>query len=250
MTARNLDRPPSRAEILKLVEAFFIHVYPTQANAIVRRADLLPNIQHGASITPLTLAICANAYRFTDSADSLHPDGGELPRQWAKHAMYGIMDTADDFSTESLTTILLLAIHESNSGRHHSVWLLVSMAVRMAYGMRLHTNTSEGPVKSWIEIEVRNRLMWAAYCADRFSGGGMGEYTLCSDQSITIPLPVSEDEFDRGQAQGDSRTLQEVVLLDRAQLNWSGQDNLMSRYVQIMFIRDKVLRWVRKEFQS
>jgi len=174
--------------------------------------------------------------RFLPSAAADNLDGGEDLAKLASDLKAGIMADTDRFSIVKLAVLLNIRIHEQNSGRHGSAWLLVSLITRMAYGMGLNTARLDLPSA---ETEVRGRLMWAAHAADSQAAGGVLEYTLTDRRTLTIPLPVSEKAFALGlSCRGP--------MLENVELNpapgLETAEGVASRYIRIIALRNDILR--------
>lgn len=217
---------PSGIELDQLTNAFFQHVYPVQANAFVRRADLYSEIQTGKVDTILLKAICAVAFRYTTRADTSHPDGGAQAAQWADEARSGLMLDADRFARSKIAAILLLIWHDNNSGRYGSAWLLIALASRMVVALGLASESV--PETPWIEQERGKRLAWAVYAQDNLGAGGVAEYSTCpSDPS---EVPCSERYFALGIAPPVTSE------------NSIGDHSIQAHFLKLLVLRKRILR--------
>jgi hypothetical protein len=232
LTSRAAPRDIPRKEVNHLLDVFFTHVYPTLASAIVRRGELYAKVDQPSS-SLLIKTICALSYRFSPAADSSNPDGGSAPARWAEEAKQTLMAGLNTFSADKLATLLYLTQHEVNSSRHGSAWLLMAMAARMAFALRLHYPAED---LGWTAQESRRRLMWAVFSADKFGFAGLQEFTLCPIESMRIPLPASNHNFNLG-IPVVNRTLSNIGLEPEP-----GADGILSRHVWLMYIRSEVLR--------
>ena len=258
-SAPRLNDPlASHAELRPLLGAFLTHLFPTQALAIVHRGDLYRDIPERGLSRVLIKAICAASFRFSAGADPLHPDGGHLPAQWAREARIAILSEVDRFSETRLATLLVLFHHEYNCGRFASSWMLVGLAVRMAYALRCNieaeddTTLPSTPVShprpmTWIARETRRRLMWSAFCADRFASAAVPHYTSCESATVLCRLPCNNHNFIHD-IPVNSMTLREVMTpeLQPRTMPWS-EDGMMSRYCRLMAIRDHIHQFVSVE---
>lgn len=121
--------------------------------------------------------------------------------QWA--------DTARDIVTKRyewpnitiLSCLLLLGLHEFGSCQGHRSWSLGGQAIRMAFALQLHLDLDHDPQKksgtplTFVDREIRRRIMWACYVMDRFNSSGTDRPTFIKDEAIKIPLPVKEQNF-------------------------------------------------------
>jgi hypothetical protein len=148
--------------------------------------------------------------------------------------MWTMMET-DRFSLVKLAVLLNIRMHEQQSGRHGSSWLLVSLITRMAYAMGLNADRYDMSVS---ENETRRRLMWAAHSADSSAAGGIEEYTLTNRRTLRIPLPVSERAFALGTTVR-GRMLEEVEF-DPAP-GPENMDGLANRHVRLVGLRNDIL---------
>jgi hypothetical protein len=165
-------------------------------------------------------------------------DGGEDLAKLATELKGQIMADTDQFSLVKVAVLLNLRIHEQNAGRHGSVWLLISLITRMAYGLGLNTERTD---VSSTEAEVRSRLMWAAYAADSQAAGGIMEYTLTDRRNLSIPLPASERAFALG-LPTRGRSI-ELVEFDPAR-GQDGTEGIASRFIRLIALRNDILRFV------
>lgn len=73
----------------------------------------------------------------------------------------------------------------------------------MAYALQLHRDLDHDPQSksqqklplSFVDREIRRRVMWACFLMDRFTSSGTDRPMFITDDSLTIPLPVSERCF-------------------------------------------------------
>ena len=228
----------------QLFDAFFHFVYPSGA-AFVRRSDLYRMVEEDGFHNPLVKAVCAVSYRFLDDADPDHLDGGSAPCAWAREAYIATSANPGRLSESKIATWVILRLHENNSGRHASGWMLLGMACRMAFAMKLNRELPASDGTEWVGRETRRRIVWCIHAADAQSCAGLPEYTLCPPGSIRCLLPASERNFSLGlPTQG--RFLHELMpLLDPHPLDPS-EDGLFSRMARLMVLRVEILKSVHR----
>ncbi|ORX33725.1 hypothetical protein BD324DRAFT_196210 [Kockovaella imperatae] len=213
------DRLSSRSELEKYLDAFFRHVHPEMTTSFIHQGRLFeeleetwssPSLYSGSSrgiSSPLLLKCMAAASgRFLPDADNSHPDGGNLPAQWAQEAKMALTLDMDRFSISKLAATLCLVHHEYSSGRIESAWTWTAVASRMCIGLGPHNicrpdiSISQGGVdeyeSDWIQNESKKRLVWATVCADAWTACGPAECSTFDRHLIKdLPLPSTEREF-------------------------------------------------------
>lgn len=88
-------------------------------------------------------------------------------------------------------------------GEYSQALMLSGLAVRMAHALRINTEyssdimctESDSAAPSVASRESRRRLMWACYVLDAWTGGGLDQLTLLSENDIKIQLPCNERNF-------------------------------------------------------
>ncbi|KNB15936.1 hypothetical protein FOXG_14257 [Fusarium oxysporum f. sp. lycopersici 4287] len=82
-------------------------------------------------------------------------------------------------------------------------WALGGQAIRMAFALQLHKDLEYDPSGrngaktqlSFIDREIRRRIMWACFLLDRFNSSGTDRPMFIREDTIQIPLPVKEKYF-------------------------------------------------------
>lgn len=72
----------------------------------------------------------------------------------------------------------------------------------MSFALQLHRDLDHDPQLrgpkaklSFVDREIRRRIMWACFLMDRFTSSGTDRPMFIKEESIAIPLPVSERHF-------------------------------------------------------
>lgn len=101
-----------------------------------------------------------------------------------------------------LTCLLILGLHEFGTCHGGRSWALGGQAIRMAYALQLHKDLDFDPQSkgqkvplSFVDREIRRRIMWACFLMDRFTSSGTDRPMFIADDSLSLPLPVSERCF-------------------------------------------------------
>lgn len=223
------------------LDLYMKHIYGNRRmEGFLQRAALLRELCEYGTSSLVILAICASAYRFSPQADSLHPEGGRVPADWAQQVASEIARRISECSEEVLAACIILANHHRTSGRFLAVWNLTGMISRMIYAMRLNAGYSEGDSNiSPTARETRHRLLWAAFILDASFGAGIPEYTSLPFTSISIPLPIPDHCYNLG-LPVRARYVHEV---DGSSLDAMvpGEDDIAARRVRLFVIRQEAL---------
>lgn len=72
----------------------------------------------------------------------------------------------------------------------------------MAFALQLHKDLEHDPLRmtgktqlSFIDREIRRRTMWACFLMDRFNSSGTDRPTFIREETLKIPLPIREKNF-------------------------------------------------------
>ena len=245
-SARHADESTvAKANVEDLVNLYYTYIYPLNGNGFIHRGQLSRDLQD-ETVPPILLkSICALAFRYSSESNNDNPDGGERAAKWAQEVKDSLMANTDQYSTAKMTATLNLIIHEQNSGRHGSAWLLVSLATRMALAMGLYLDHE---AFSWVEQETRRRLTWAAFILEAQVAGGHQEYLGLSAGTIRGTLPCSEMNYTRCLP---SRGWPAKTILEGPLRSGNGSlqpddrsDGYFTRHIWLMTIRMDLLQWV------
>lgn len=176
---------------------FFIHEYP-RCMFIYREAFLEDYFRHTEDgkywSYPLVYAVCAlGASRSEDANIRLK---ATLLANCAQEAIF-----TNCLSSPNITTIqalLCLALHELGQGSSSLGWLFSGMAFRMGQELGFHQDprtwiASDRSIGTEVDIEIRRRVYWGCYVADKCVGLHCAE-TLPAD-SIDISASFSDDRY-------------------------------------------------------
>lgn len=105
-------------------------------------------------------------------------------------------------NTTILTCLLILSLHEFGTCHGGRSWALGGQAIRMAFALQLHKDLDYDPQSpnkeiklSFIDREIRRRIMWSCFLMDRFNSSGTDRPMFIKEESIKVPLPVIEKYF-------------------------------------------------------
>ena len=171
------------------------HLASSRANKhFLLRSDTLPPV--------LILSVCAVSARFATSPH-FKPSAKQFSRgeEWASRAREICTRRSDWPNLTILTCLLLLGLHEMGTCQGGRSWSLGGQAIRMAFALHLHKDLDYDPMTrgktklSFVDREIRRRLMWACFLMDRFCSSGTDRPIFIREDAIKIPLPVKERLF-------------------------------------------------------
>ncbi|CAK9785596.1 unnamed protein product [Cutaneotrichosporon oleaginosum] len=237
------------------VEAFFIHVYPVQGNAVVHRGTLMRDIAEGTSSHKVVLAICAVASRFVDvtgtprATPQLTPlTGSPEANRWAADAKADIINS--DMSIENITAALILAKHDIYSGRFGQAFVLAALATRMALALSLHREMPAEADVPRAERETRRRLMYSCYSLDRTMSTGVPEFLCVPAHLLHVRLPCAEQNFNLGIESDTPIPNLEDPGADDFAPSLLDEVGMFGQHVRLLNIRANILRVVRNRRES
>lgn len=151
----------------------------------------------------LILSVCAVAARFTSSPNICSTSRQYLRgEEWASHARDICTRRYEWPNITILTCLLILGLHEFGTCHGSRSWALGGQAIRMAFALQLHKDLEYDPLSeggktqlSFIDREIRRRIMWACFLMDRFNSSGSDRPMFIKEESLKIPLPVRERCF-------------------------------------------------------
>ncbi|KAF4974925.1 hypothetical protein FZEAL_8255 [Fusarium zealandicum] len=194
---------PSKEIQEHLAEIFFDNIYG-QSYHLLHKPSFMRKLKNGTLPPVLILSVCAIAARFTSNPQvtSSTPEflRGE---EWASHARDICTRRYEWPNLTILTCLLILGLHEFGTCQGGRSWALGGQAIRMAFALQLHKDLEYDPSGrngnktqlSFIDREIRRRIMWACFLMDRFNSSGTDRPTFIKEETIQIPLPVKEKYF-------------------------------------------------------
>ncbi|KAK4163437.1 fungal-specific transcription factor domain-containing protein [Cladorrhinum sp. PSN259] len=195
------DALPSKEIQEHLAEVFFENIYG-QAYHILHKPSFMRKLKAGALPPVLILSVCAIAARFSN-----HPKLNTNPNflrgeEWAATARDIVTKRYEWPNITILTCLLILGLHEFGTCHGGRSWSLGGQAIRMAFALQLHKDLEHDPLRvngktqlSFIDREIRRRTMWACFLMDRFNSSGTDRPTFIREETLKIPLPIREKNF-------------------------------------------------------
>lgn len=161
----------------------------------------------------LVLSICAVAARFSNNPAVQHMPRYQAGTEYAEEATRLVLANFDNPNMTILTSLLLLGLHEFGTCQGGRSWSFGGMATRMAYALSLHKDPEDvklggqeppkddnPPYFSFMNRELRRRVMWACFSMDRFNSSGTQRLGMIIESDIEIPLPMNDSDLDLGRA--------------------------------------------------
>ncbi|KAL2155932.1 hypothetical protein VTH82DRAFT_674 [Thermothelomyces myriococcoides] len=195
------DALPSKEIQEHLAEVFFENIYG-QAYHILHKPSFMRKLKAGTLPPVLILSVCAIAARFSN-----HPKLNTQPNflrgeEWASTARDILTKRYEWPNITILTCLLILGLHEFGTCHGGRSWALGGQAIRMAFALQLHKDLEHDPLRipgktqlSFIDREIRRRTMWACFLMDRFNSSGTDRPTFIREETLKIPLPIKEKNF-------------------------------------------------------
>lgn len=114
---------------------------------------------------------------------------------WMKQVQNELAGHLGDMSIPKLQALMLAVKFLSSLRFTGDVWVLISIAARVAFTKRLNY---ERPAMDPVKQECLRRLMWSIYATDKVFSGGIEDLTVCPTQRMHIRLPSSYHNFQLG----------------------------------------------------
>ncbi|EMT73729.1 hypothetical protein FOC4_g10000789 [Fusarium odoratissimum] len=194
---------PSKEIQEHLAEVFFDTICG-QSYHLLHKPSYMRKLKYGTLPPVLVLTVCAVAARFP-SNPLVNSSGPEFLRgeEWASYARYICTRRCEWPNLTILTCLLILGLHEFGTCQGGRSWALGGQAIRMAFALQLHKDLEYDPLGpncaktqlSFIDREIRRRIMWACFLMDRFNSFETDRPMFIREDTIQIPLPVKERYF-------------------------------------------------------
>ncbi|KAF9562836.1 hypothetical protein EC968_005065 [Mortierella alpina] len=174
---------PTKAVMDSLLQLYFKHIYPF-APFFIRRTFMRDYREKPLDAQQVMLlnAIFCNACVLSDD-----PAVRRDTRTYYNRARNILDQTRIVSRISTVQALLLLCYYENANGGYSEGWLFLGMAIRIAHDIGLHRQDvyTYDPEQA----ELRKRVWWALYIADRFSSGGLGRPLNIRDSTFRVRLP-------------------------------------------------------------
>lgn len=173
-------RDPKYREVVdELVNEFFADDHYFLAGNFIDEANFRTRLTKNDVSDTLLRAVVAYAL------SSRHEDQ-QLLRWWFDKLHLDILSNVGELTMDFFQTILLVLVN-FYSYTNKRTFFLLPILVRMAYSLLLNQQTKV--IRTPVETELRNRMMWNCFVLDKELAGGIKEFSLIEDSSINIPYP-------------------------------------------------------------
>ncbi|KAI8889408.1 hypothetical protein K501DRAFT_100454 [Backusella circina FSU 941] len=137
-------------------------------------------ISIGAKVAQVWTSDIDNFNYTTDQLQDVHQRFSQLAR-----GILSLVHQRSMISTVQTLLLLSMLVHEEkNEDEDTSHWVVVGLAIRLAYDLGLHLDCSDWHIPSY-EMEQRRRIFWLAYMTDRRVSAQQGR-----------PLTIIDGQFD------------------------------------------------------
>ncbi|KAH6870652.1 fungal-specific transcription factor domain-containing protein [Alternaria rosae] len=177
-----------RAVIRQHIDAYYDYIYPVPIFSFLHRAEFLGQYTAGIVSPALLLAVCGVSSRFLSSAR----ERAGMIKSWIEQAETIIFQNMGKMNVSDVQALMLLELHCMYNHQNGKSFTYISLAVRMAYLLKLHKEDRQLP---FVEQESRRRLLWCMFALDRLHAGGVPEYILLPATSVHVQLPCPEHFF-------------------------------------------------------
>ncbi|KAF9908857.1 Transcriptional activator of fatty acid utilization [Linnemannia zychae] len=176
---------PTRAEMDNLLSLYFRFMYPFAPMFIrknfMERHQQRPDLPHILILN----AIFCNACWYSDD-----PLVRQESTKYFNRAKIILDETYHVSRISTVQALLLMSHHQYAVGNYSGGWLYTGMATRIAHDIGLHRQDFQ--VDEPIEAEIRKRVWWAVYIADRLGAGILGRPLNIRDKEYNVEMPSDD----------------------------------------------------------
>ncbi|KAG0354426.1 hypothetical protein BG005_006510 [Podila minutissima] len=176
---------PSKAEMDNLLSLYFRYMYPF-APMFIRRT-FMEQHQKRPDLSQILIlnAIFCNACWYSDD-----PLIKSESTKFFNRAKIILDETYHVSRISTVQALLLMSHHQYAVGNYSGGWLYTGMATRIAHDIGLHRQDVQ--VNEPEEAEIRRRVWWAVYIADRLGGGILGRPLILRDKEYNVQMPSDD----------------------------------------------------------
>lgn len=176
---------PPREEMDVLLGLYFRYMYPF-APMFIRRA-FMEQHQKRPDLSQILIlnAIFCNACWYSDD-----PLIKQDSTKYFNRAKIILDETYHVSRISTVQALLLMSHHQYAVGNYSGGWLYTGMATRIAHDIGLHRQDFQ--VNEPVEAEIRKRVWWAVYIADRLGGGVLGRPLNLRDKEYNVQMPSDD----------------------------------------------------------
>lgn len=217
-------------EASRYLEAYF-EQNDSAGKVFLHKASTMADFHQG-SLDPLVLqALCALGLRQLSAAENI--ENIENADETMSQVEATILASMGEITLSRLQALALLLHYRRMSAKRNELWMLLSLATRMAFTLCLnHEHHDLAPVHQ----ECNRRLMWSIYMLDTLGCAGIDSLAACPLTDIHIRLPCDEHSYAFGVASVNPR-------LDQAPSDLTTpSEDALAKILRLMPIRHEVLK--------
>lgn len=215
-----------------IFDNFFLHLYPVTVFSYLHKASLIQRYRSDLRDEALLHALVGITSLLTDVSPTIKNDA---PRHMdAAEAL--VLGHFSRPSVAKVQTLVLLIEYRILSQQNEAAFVLMSIAVRYSYALRLNY---EAPSMCFLARESRRRLMWSVFLLDMHLASGLPDFTLCQAESIHIQLPCRTENFELDISQTTEPLRRTQTVAPRS----IGLDAL---FIRLSWIRGKILKSTKR----
>ncbi|ETN45880.1 uncharacterized protein HMPREF1541_00061 [Cyphellophora europaea CBS 101466] len=219
--------------VMRMFEAFFQHIHPIPLYSFFHKASLIQAFEADLLQSGLVLSIIGMTCQLLDMGPGMKDYGTQCLREAEKL----VMEDIGKPSLVKIQVLILLVRHHAQQRRFSNAFVLLALASRFAYALRLNR---ESPNLCFLAQESRRRMMWSLFIIDTTLAGGIRELVLSPTSSLHIQLPCQERNFEFDLAQ-ETEPLQ-----PKPQAPLSDSVGSLGMYVRVLWLRHRILETTKE----
>lgn len=147
-----------------------------------------------------------------------------------------LLSSLEEIALSRLQALVLLLHYRRMSAKRNQLWMLLSLASRMAFTLCLnHEHEELSPVRQ----ESNRRLMWSIYMLDTLGCAGLDSLAICPLSHLQIRLPCDERTYSFGVPSMTTRIHRPPPTTS------THAEGVLASILRLMPIRHQVLRQVK-----
>ncbi|KAG0280691.1 hypothetical protein BGZ95_009158 [Linnemannia exigua] len=177
---------PSKEQMEVLLNLYFQFMYPF-APMFIRKTFMDDFRQNRPDLSQILIlnAIFSNACWYSDD-----PALKQESTKYFNRAKIILDETYHVSRISTVQALLLMAHHQYATGNYSGGWLYTGMSIRIAQDIGLHRQDVH--VDEPEEAEIRKRLWWSLYMADRLGSAILGRPMTLRDEGFNVQMPTDE----------------------------------------------------------
>ncbi|KAG9065109.1 hypothetical protein KI688_002430 [Linnemannia hyalina] len=177
---------PSKEQMEVLLNLYFQFMYPF-APMFIRRTFMDDFRQNRPDLSQILIlnALFSNACWYSDD-----PALRQESTKYFNRAKIILDETYHVSRISTVQALLLMAHHQYATGNYSGGWLYTGMSIRIAQDIGLHRQDIH--VDEPDEAEIRKRLWWSLYMADRLGSAILGRPMTLRDEGFNVQMPTDE----------------------------------------------------------